>query len=164
MIESMSQTSKFSSASVSVSPRVDVDTKWGFPTACCGCFSLAYRGKGCVNAFPWHQNAAKQKGHMAWGWKDIYYNLAMESIWPSPAESGKLGQESYLMIKDSSSLCVVVFPTPHKVQGSWARGLCLGCRNILRRWCLGSPALHVLITQLEGHLGWFVSCQHFKNW
>ena len=65
-------------------------------------------------SFPMTPVTAKQKRHMAWGWEDIYDNLAMESIWRSPARSGKLGQESEVMIKSSFSCVVKSFP-PHKV-------------------------------------------------
>lgn len=83
---------------------------------------LGPQREGVCASFPMTPDTAKQKGHMAWGWEDIYDNLAMESIWHSPARSGKLGQESQLMIKSSFSLCVVKSSPPHKVQDSWASG------------------------------------------
>lgn len=140
MTETMSQTSKLSRASINARPRVRVDSEPGLPTTL-WVLPLGPQREGVCVSFPMTPDTAKQKGHMAWGWEDIYDNLAMESIWRSPARSGKLGQESELMIKSSFSLCVVKSSPPHKVQDSWASRLDLGCRNVLRRWHLGSPAL-----------------------
>lgn len=79
-------------SSVSVSAKLGTMDPYqmGFPTAYAGSFPLAHIGKWCVNSFPWHRNTVK---HMAWGWKEIYSNLAME--WASPARSGMLGQEPH---------------------------------------------------------------------
>lgn len=129
MTESMSQTSRLSRASISARPRVHVDSEPGLPTTL-WVLPLGPQREGVCASFPMTPGTAKQKGHMAWGWEDIYDNLAMESIWHSPARSGKLGQESQLMIKSSFSLCVVKSSPPHKcrthgqVDWTWGAEVC----------------------------------------
>lgn len=58
------------------------------------------REEVCVS-FPMTPDTAKAETAHGLGLGSIYDNLAMESIWRSPARSGKLGQQSELMIKSS---------------------------------------------------------------